>query len=227
MQQGNAAATTLYDQGSLHNAGATSDSGDAVMARWLQSAGLQHLASPLASTGIDHRLLPNLIMQGYGAQSAEEKQRLLKLMRNLNFTGESGSEPYVRTAQSLGGMVASEVFYSPEFRGDFGAGLLDLHAMDDTELLSEHIISDPFETSPFMPGVTQAFDNDFDVMTNRQERGQIDADASVGLPSEKENNARENNVAKIKVVVRKRPLNKKEIARKEEDIVTVCVATLL
>ncbi|KAK3034356.1 hypothetical protein RJ639_032254 [Escallonia herrerae] len=32
---------------------------------------------------------------------------------------------------------------------------------------------------------------------------------------------RGNNVAKIKVVVRKRPLNKKEIAKKEEDIVTI------
>lgn len=67
MQQSNAAAaaTALYDHaGSLHNAGpATNDAGDAVMARWLQSAGLQHLASPLASTGIDHRLLPNLLMQ--------------------------------------------------------------------------------------------------------------------------------------------------------------------
>lgn len=64
MQQSNAAsATALYDHtsgGSLHNAG---DAGDAVMARWLQSAGLQHLASPLASTGIDNRLLPNLLMQ--------------------------------------------------------------------------------------------------------------------------------------------------------------------
>ncbi|KAI9093414.1 hypothetical protein K1719_027428 [Acacia pycnantha] len=36
--------------------------GDAIMARWLQSAGLQHLASPLASTSIDHRLLPNLLI---------------------------------------------------------------------------------------------------------------------------------------------------------------------
>lgn len=68
MQQSNAAATTaLYDQpaatGSLRNAVPTSDAGDAVMARWLQSAGLQHLASPLASTGYDHRLLPNLLMQ--------------------------------------------------------------------------------------------------------------------------------------------------------------------
>jgi kinesin family protein 2/24 len=44
--------------------GGGSDAGsDVIMARWLQSAGLQHLASPLASTGIDHHLLPNLFMQ--------------------------------------------------------------------------------------------------------------------------------------------------------------------
>lgn len=63
MQQSNAAAATaLYDHtagaGTLHNAGPTNDAGDAVTARWLQSAGLQHLASPLASTAIDNRLLP-------------------------------------------------------------------------------------------------------------------------------------------------------------------------
>ena len=57
-------------------------------------------------------------------------------MRNLNFNGESGSEPYTPTAQTSG-VTASDAFYSSEFRGDFGAGLLDLHAMDDTELLSE------------------------------------------------------------------------------------------
>jgi kinesin family protein 2/24 len=58
-------------------------------------------------------------------------------MRNLNFNGESGSEHYTPNAQTLGGVAASDGFYSSEFRGDFGAGLLDLHAMDDTELLSE------------------------------------------------------------------------------------------
>ena len=77
MQQSNAAAaaaaaTVVYDHhaaaaaggGPLSNVGPTGgDAGDAVMARWLQSAGLQHLASPLASTSIDHRLLPNLLMQ--------------------------------------------------------------------------------------------------------------------------------------------------------------------
>ncbi|MBA0829704.1 hypothetical protein Goarm_014289 [Gossypium armourianum] len=230
MQQSNAAAAALYDHagggggGSLHNAGpAGGDAGDAVMARWLQSAGLQHLASPLASSGIDQRLLPNLLMQGYGAQSAEEKQRLFKLMRNLNFSGEPGSEPYTPTAQSLGGPGTSDGFYSPEFRGDFGAGLLDLHAMDDTELLSEHVISEPFEPSPFMPSLNKEFEDELNVTTNRQLKEISDADASASLISanEKEMSARENNVAKIKVVVRKRPLNKKEISRKEDDIVTV------
>lgn len=63
MQQTNAAAATALYDGALHNAGSTNEAGDAVMARWLQSAGLQHLASPVASTGIDQRHLPNLLMQ--------------------------------------------------------------------------------------------------------------------------------------------------------------------
>lgn len=76
-------------------------------------------------------------VKGYGAESAEEKQRIFKLMRNLNLAGESGSEAYTPTVQSSAGIAASDVFYSPEVRGEFGAGLLDLHAMDDSELLSE------------------------------------------------------------------------------------------
>ncbi|MCD7454617.1 Kinesin-like protein KIN-13A [Datura stramonium] len=217
MQQSNGAATALYDQ--QGNASSAGDAGDAVMARWLQSAGLQHLASPMASSGVDHRLL---LMQGYGAQSMEEKQRLFKLMRNLNFNGESASEPYTPTVESSGGIGPSDSFYSPEFRGDFGAGLLDLHSMDDTELLSEHVISEPFEQSPFMPAPNGAFGGDFDAPTHRQQKAQPDTDAAAELPIvEKESNSRENNVAKIKVVVRKRPLNKKEISRKEDDIVTV------
>ncbi|KAJ6722095.1 KINESIN-LIKE PROTEIN [Salix viminalis] len=241
MQQTNAAAgagtgTALYDHaGGGGSLGPSADAGDAVMARWLQSAGLQHLASPLASTGIDHRLLPNILMQGYGAQSAEEKQRLFKLMRNLNFNGESVSEPYIPSAQTSGGVSASDGFYSPDFRGDFGAGLLDLHAMDDTELLSEHVISEPFDPSPLMPGVSKGFENDFNLTSSRQQREQTDTDLSIPSPTnEKETSTKENNVAKIKVVslgeywhmddillVRKRPLNKKELARKEDDVVTV------
>lgn len=53
-----------------------------------------------------------------------------------------------------------------------------------------------------MPAVTKAFENDLDVITIRPQRGQTDAEAPVGLSAnEKENSTRENNVAKIKVVV--------------------------
>lgn len=52
----------------------------------------------------------------------------------MNFSGESVSESYTPTALSMGQQDGS---YSPEIRGEFGAGLLDLHAMDDSELLSE------------------------------------------------------------------------------------------
>lgn len=211
------------------------DSGDAVMARWLQSAGLQHLAasSAAAGSGGDYRggvagmgaagagsMLPSLLMQGYGPQSIEEKQRLYTLLRSLNFNGESApatiSEPYTPTAQNFGGGNPVEGFYSPELRGELGAGLLDLHAMDDTELLSEDVSSEPFEPSPFMP---KDIDDDEDDVIPVSQQVPLD---NYGLgTSEKETTGRENNVAKIKVVVRKRPLNRKELSRKEEDIITV------
>ncbi|GJV32767.1 hypothetical protein Tco_1393167 [Tanacetum coccineum] len=123
MKQRNEAS--LYDQ-PADNAGVpASNDGDVVMARWLQSTGLQHLSSPVAANnGNDQIHLPNLLMQA-------------KLMRNLNFNGESGSEPFSPIAQGFGGIGASDGYYSPDFQADFGAGLLDLHAMDDTELLTE------------------------------------------------------------------------------------------
>ncbi|PUZ56710.1 hypothetical protein GQ55_5G352300 [Panicum hallii var. hallii] len=208
------------------------------MARWLQSAGLQHLATSSAAGGVgagDLRggglagggaggLLPSLLMQGYGPQSIEEKQKLYTLLRSLNFNGELTSaslpEPYTPTAQSFGGGASVDGFYSPELRGEFGAGLLDLHAMDDSELLSENVASEPFEASPFMP---KEMDDDEDDLIPENQQSLVDNRSSAFI-SEKENtgvSVRESNVAKIKVVVRKRPLNKKEVSRKEEDIIDV------
>lgn len=225
-QSSSASATALYE--TTGPALSSGDAGDAVMSRWLQSAGLQHLASPMASNAVDHRLLPNLLMQGYGAQSMEEKQRLFKLMRNLNFNGETVSEPYTPSGQSSGLFAVSDEYNSPEFRGDFGAGLLDLHSMDDAELLSDNVISEPFEPSPLMPAVTNDYDSDFDGMDSILQCGKTDSEALAILPTnEKECTARETIVAKIKVVVRKRPLNKKEVSRKEDDVVTVSGDTYL
>ncbi|KAG2250984.1 hypothetical protein Bca52824_081120 [Brassica carinata] len=73
-----------------------------------------------------------------------------------------------------------------------------------------------------MPSVNQAFEEDFSVPANQQQRQEQDAEPSSPFPrSEKESSGRENSVAKIRVVVRKRPLNKKETAKKEDDIITV------
>lgn len=53
-----------------------------------------------------------------------------------------------------------------------------------------------------MPAVNGAFDSNFDAPTHWQQKAQPEADIADGLPIiEKESNARENNVAKIKVVV--------------------------
>ncbi|KAF7022438.1 hypothetical protein CFC21_035192 [Triticum aestivum] len=202
------------------------------MARWLQSAGLQHLAVSSSAPGPglamgmagDLRgggILPNLLMQGYGPQSIEEKQKLYMLLRSLNFNGESASapisEPYTPTTQSFSGGPPINGFYSPELRGEYGAGLLDLHAMDDSELLSENVASEPFEASPFVPKET---DDDEDDIISGSQQG-LSENYGGAITSEKDSNTKESNVAKIKVVVRKRPLNRKEISRKEDDVIDV------
>ncbi|KAF7029418.1 hypothetical protein CFC21_041172 [Triticum aestivum] len=190
------------------------------MARWLQSAGLQHLAVSSSAPGPglamgmagDLRgggILPNLLMQ-----------KLYMLLRSLNFNGESAapiSEPYTPTTQSFSGGPPTDGFYSPELRGEFGAGLLDLHAMDDSELLSENVASEPFEASPFVPKET---DDDEDDIISGSQQG-LSENYGGAITSEKESNTKESNVAKIKVVVRKRPLNRKEISRKEDDVIDV------
>lgn len=66
----------------------------------------------------------------------------------------------------------------------------------------QHVISEPFEPSPFIPSGTRTFDDEFNIASSRQQKSQADEDALATLPViEKENVARENNVAKIKVVV--------------------------
>ncbi|VAH60510.1 unnamed protein product [Triticum turgidum subsp. durum] len=191
------------------------------MARWLQSAGLQHLAVSSSAPGPglamgmagDLRgggILPNLLMQ-----------KLYMLLRSLNFNGESASapisEPYTPTTQSFSGGPPINGFYSPELRGEYGAGLLDLHAMDDSELLSENVASEPFEASPFVPKET---DDDEDDIISGSQQG-LSENYGGAITSEKDSNTKESNVAKIKVVVRKRPLNRKEISRKEDDVIDV------
>lgn len=68
----------------------------------------------------------------------------------------------------------------------------------------QHVMSEPFEPSPFMPDPTTSFDDDKNVIRNKQLRGQAqaEADAPGALTAlDKEIAPKENNVAKIRVVV--------------------------
>ncbi|CAH8338925.1 unnamed protein product [Eruca vesicaria subsp. sativa] len=96
---------------------------------------------------------------------------------------------------------------------EFSPGLLDLHSFD-TELLPEIPVSSQLDgPSMFNPSRSQSFE-DFEAYNKQPNRSsRVLAD---NLAAEKD---RLNAVAKIKVVVRKRPLNKKESAKNEEDIV--------
>ncbi|KAM7257456.1 hypothetical protein ACFE04_013197 [Oxalis oulophora] len=103
--------------------------------------------------------------------------------------------------------------------GDFSPGLLDLHSFD-TELLPEVPVSNQFDHYAHSRG--KSFDDSEQYPGNNKltskSRGLMENSLLKSVAVDKE---RSNNVAKIKVVVRKRPLNKKEIAKKEEDIITI------
>ncbi|KAL3619744.1 hypothetical protein CASFOL_034656 [Castilleja foliolosa] len=133
---------------------------------------------PVASNAVDHRTLPNLLMQDYGPQSAEEKQRLFKLMRNLNFNGETVSESLIPQVLKV------QVYL--------------LHQRD------------------FIPlSLGEILEPDFCIYTQWMTQSYYLIMLSLSLLSHLLS-CLENNVAKIKVVVRK-----KETARKEDDVVTV------
>ncbi|MCO5593731.1 hypothetical protein L7F22_047748 [Adiantum nelumboides] len=80
-------------------------------------------------------------------------------------------------------------------------------------------------SSPYVPFLETSFDNGF-VMgsckpSSPSRLQRYTPDTSRPMTADKEKSGKDNGPAKIKVVVRKRPINKKELARREEDIVCV------
>ncbi|KAI3858237.1 hypothetical protein MKX03_001038 [Papaver bracteatum] len=105
---------------------------------------------------------------------------------------------------------------------ELSPGILDLHSFD-TELLPEVRGLGEYDGSSFyQSGRDRSYeDTEPYIQGNKQTsraRGAPENNLMKSFTVEKEKNS---SVAKIKVVVRKRPLNKKEIAKKEEDIITI------
>ncbi|XWS72015.1 hypothetical protein CRYUN_Cryun02cG0004500 [Craigia yunnanensis] len=128
---------------------------------------------------------------------------------------EPGTPPVCSRSSSL--RKNSDEYVSPS---ELSSGLLDLHSFD-TELLPEgpnlcegYGLQKPVRGKSFDDSEPYLSANK---LTNRP-RGMAENNLLKSISVDKE---RANNVAKIKVVVRKRPLNKKEIAKKEEDIITI------
>ncbi|KAL4583897.1 hypothetical protein LXL04_008482 [Taraxacum kok-saghyz] len=162
--------------------------------QWQQSAGLQHpqQQSYNTSSSMDYGYY-----NGNGAQASRTYNNSRNISPQMPVSGgtslfaEPLSPPARHKKLGVGG---------GDNPSDFSPGLLDLHSFD-TELISEVPVTRMHNASlngdPY-------YENSKQNSINR------------GL-SDKEKGS---SVAKIKVVVRKRPLNKKELAKNEEDIIT-------
>uniref|UniRef100_A0A5B7C069 Kinesin-like protein n=1 Tax=Davidia involucrata TaxID=16924 RepID=A0A5B7C069_DAVIN len=181
--------------------------------RWLQSSGLQHLQS--SNTSVPPP-------QDYGYYGGGQGSRMYRnVQRSFNGGSEFFSEP---TTPPVNSRPSSQRKNSEEqlAQSELSPGLLDLHSLD-TELLPEMPVAGLYDV-PSMYNLARgrSFDDSDPYLGNNKQTGRVrglpDNNLSKSFAPDKE---KASNVAKIKVVVRKRPLNKKELAKNEEDIITI------
>eukprot|EP00268_Persea_americana_P033145 TRINITY_DN3288_c0_g2_i1.p1 TRINITY_DN3288_c0_g2~~TRINITY_DN3288_c0_g2_i1.p1 ORF type:complete len:800 (-),score=159.95 TRINITY_DN3288_c0_g2_i1:414-2570(-) len=104
---------------------------------------------------------------------------------------------------------------------ELSPGILDLHSLD-TELLSDMPVPGLHNGIPSQLAQSRNFDDlEPSFATSRLMNGHRGLPENNLLKSFSLDKEKGSSVAKIKVVVRKRPLNKKEISKKEEDIITI------
>ncbi|KAL3160225.1 hypothetical protein ABBQ32_010980 [Trebouxia sp. C0010 RCD-2024] len=169
--------------------------GSPLVLDWLAEAGLSAYAPGFANFSVED--FKSLLMQDYGKYGVtdmDSKQRLFRLIKRVS--SEDTSYPAPKRANASP---------APDAKGLLGnAGLLDLEA-HDSSLLSEELYSAPAQHGPavvaghVLPGLGQ----------------QASSSAAAFVE--------ESNPPKIRVVVRKRPLNTKELEKGEEDIIEVAM----
>ncbi|XP_073140761.1 kinesin-like protein KIN-13B [Henckelia pumila] len=180
--------------------------------RWLQSAGLQHLQS-------SNNAVPPIQDFGYyngGGQGGSRMYRSVQGQRTYGGGTDFLSEPLTPPGNPRQRKNGEE----PVSLNEYSPGLLDLHSFD-TELLSEMPVPGLYDV-PSMNHISRgrSFDDTDAYFGNIKQAGKTRAlQESNVLKSLAADNVKASNVAKIKVVVRKRPINKKELAKNEEDII--------
>ncbi|XAR66988.1 Plus-end-directed kinesin ATPase [Bertholletia excelsa] len=177
----------------------------------------------LESSSFNNKWLQSAALQDFGFLGNNGGVQGSRLSRNLQRSVSGGgsevdpSTPSACSRSSSMRKTGGEEHVSPS---ELSPGLLDLHSFD-TELLTE--VPHLYNGSAFNHFVSSgSFDDSETYITTNKlangSRGVSESNMLRSLSADKEKAA---NVAKIKVVVRKRPLNKKEIAKKEEDIITI------
>ncbi|GFP99924.1 kinesin-13a [Phtheirospermum japonicum] len=176
--------------------------------RWLQSAGLQHLHT--SSNAVPP-------VQDFGYSGGGQGSRAFRSVQGQRTYsgGDLFTEPLTPPENSRRKNGEEQV--SPN---EYSPGLLDLHSFD-TELLPEVSVPCPYD-GPSMNHFSRgrSFDDSDPYFGNNKQAGRARGlPESNVLKSLAADNVKASNVAKIKVVVRKRPLNKKELTKNEEDII--------
>ncbi|EHA8589582.1 kinesin-like protein KIN-13B [Cocos nucifera] len=172
--------------------------------KWLQSAGLHHVQSSSLTS----------------AQQVEYSRMLRSMQKGMSGESLLSAEPSTpplssrSSSQRKNGDVVSPSELSP--------GILDIHSFD-TELLPEMPVPGLYESAaPFGYARGRSFDDlEPSFSASKQMNSNRVVPESNLLKCFSADKEKSGSVAKIKVVVRKRPLNKKEIAKKDEDIITI------
>ncbi|KAF6176330.1 hypothetical protein GIB67_011119 [Kingdonia uniflora] len=150
---------------------------------------------------------------GGGYQGSRGYRNVQRSVNGGNELFSDPTTPPLSSRSSSQRKSGGEEYVSPS---ELSPGILDLHSLD-TELLPQMPV----------PGVYDGYrgrsfdDSEPYISVNRQtfkDRGILENNLLKSFTVDKEKSS---SVAKIKVVVRKRPLNKKETAKKEEDIITI------
>ncbi|KAI5593998.1 hypothetical protein BDE02_03G047500 [Populus trichocarpa] len=185
--------------------------------RWLQSAGLQHLQNNNSSSSS----LPPLQDYNFygGGGGGGVGGQALRMYRNAQSSFNRGNEFYSEpTTPPVSSRPSSQRKNGEDSSNEFSPGLLDLHSFD-TELLPE--VPGLYDgSSLFHPVRGRSFDDSDPYISSNKQTGRAPGlPDNILLKSFDVDKEKTSSVAKIKVVVRKRPLNKKELAKNEEDII--------
>ncbi|KAK4783937.1 hypothetical protein SAY86_018305 [Trapa natans] len=204
--QRSGATAMHHQQQQSHSLVESSSSG-----RWLHSAGLQYLQPSNAS------IPPLQDYNFYGGGGDQGSRMFGNVQKDCNGANEFYVDP---STPLMNSRLSSQRKNGEDSASEFSPGLLDLHSFD-TELIPEMPTSGLFDgSSMHLLARDRRIDDSEPYIASSKLTSRFSGPAENNLlKSFAADTSKTNSVAKIKVVVRKRPLNKKELAKNEEDII--------